>query len=102
MSTAVANSHRTSSIWAPPLHPPRLLPPPGTLLSTSTPSSTRCWRGHGGHAANTARAEAAVGRSSTAQGDHGDLVRLLLRHAVERHWPAVRHSVRHALHLVCP
>src|SRR3954470_5339808 len=86
MSTAVANSHRTSSIWAPPLHPPRLLWPRGMLSVTSTPSSTRCWRGHGGHEANTARAEAAIGRSSTAQ---GDLVRVLLRHAVARDRPTI-------------
>src|SRR3954452_9132940 len=85
MSTAVANSH--SSIWAPPLHPPRLLWPRGMLSVTSTPSLTRCWRGHGGHEANTARAEAAIGRSSPAQ--HGDLVRLLLRHAVAGDWPAI-------------
>src|SRR3954454_14178255 len=101
MSTAVANSHRTSSIWAPPLHPPRLLWPRGMLSVTSTPSLTRCWRGHGGHEANTARAEAAIGRSSPAQGDHGDLVRLLLRPAVARDRPAVRHSVRHPVHAVC-
>src|SRR4051794_15747558 len=56
--------------------------------------------GHGGrwHPANTARAEAAIDWSGAAQGDHGDLVCLLLRHAVARHWPALRHSVRHALH----
>src|SRR3954464_9618552 len=48
-------------------------------------------RGHGGrwHPVNTARAEAAVDRSGAAQGDHGDLVRDVLRHAVARHWPAV-------------
>src|SRR3954466_12990820 len=101
MSTAVANSHRTSSIWAPPLHPPRLLWPRGMLSVTSTPSSTRCWRGHGGHEANTARAEAAIGRSSPAQGDPGDRGWLLLRPAVARDRPAVRHSVRHAVHAVC-
>src|SRR4051794_39933004 len=34
--------------------------------------------------------------------DHGDLVCLFLRHAVAGDWPAVRHSVRHALHPVRP
>src|SRR3954468_4332249 len=48
------------------------------------------------------RAEAAVDWSGAAQGDHGDLVHLLLRHAVARDWPAVRHSVRHAVHAVRP
>jgi hypothetical protein len=94
------NSH--SRIWAPPSTPPRLLWPRGMRSVTSTPSLTRCWRGHGGHEANTARAEAAIGRSSPAQGDPGDLVRLLLRHAVAGDWPAVRHSVRHTVHAVCP
>src|SRR3712207_6701065 len=45
----------------------------------SMPSSTRCYgtRGPGGrwHATDPLRAEAAVGRSGLAQGDHGDLVR---------------------------
>src|SRR3954471_1138069 len=47
--------------------------------------------GHGGrwHPADPLRAEAAVDRSGAAQGDHGDLVRDVLRHAVARHWPAV-------------
>src|SRR3954447_19385042 len=80
---------RNSRIWAPPSTPPRLLWPRGMLSVTSTPSSTRCWRGHGGQEANTARAEAAIGRSSTAQGDHGDLVRVLLRHAVARDRPTI-------------
>src|SRR3954469_9717352 len=44
---------------------------------------------YGGHEANTARAEAAVDRSSPAQGDHGDLVCVLLRHAVARDRPAI-------------
>src|SRR3954470_15366388 len=74
------------------------------LSVTSMPSSTRCWRGHGGrwHPANTARAETAIGRSGAAQGDHGDLVRVLLRHAVAGDWSTVRHSVRHAVHAVRP
>jgi hypothetical protein len=57
---------------------------------------------YGGHEANTARAEAAVDRSGAAQGNHGDLVCLFLRHAVAGDWPAVRHPVRHALHAVRP
>src|SRR3954468_2360847 len=48
------------------------------------------------------RAEAAVDRSGAAQGDHGDLVRGVLRHAMARHWPALRHSIRHAVHAVRP
>src|SRR3954466_11115437 len=48
------------------------------------------WR----HPADPLRAEGAADRSGAAQGDHGALVRLLLRPAVARHWPAVRHSVR--------
>src|SRR4051794_5891658 len=102
MSAAIATAigpaaygHRLSD-------PPRLLRPRGMLSVTSRPSSTRCWRGHGGHEANTARAEAAIGRSSTAQGDHGDLVRRVLRHAMAGDRPAVRHSVRHAVHAVRP
>ena len=31
MSAAIANSHRTSRIWAPPSNPPRLLRPRGML-----------------------------------------------------------------------
>src|SRR3954468_22486135 len=38
----------------------------------------------------------------TGQGDPGDLVRRFLRHAVARHWPAVRHPIRHAVHAVRP
>src|SRR3954447_10892881 len=57
---------------------------------------------YGGHEANTARPQAAADRSGAAQGDHGDLVCLLLRHAVAGDWPAVRHSVRHAVHPVRP
>src|SRR5688500_19857190 len=34
--------------------------------------------------------------------DPGDLVCLLLRHAVARHRPALRHSVQHAVHPVRP
>src|SRR3954467_10667142 len=47
--------------------------------------------GHGGrwHPADPLRAEAAIGRSSSAQGDPGDLVRDVLRHAMARHWPAL-------------
>src|SRR3954464_13259806 len=60
--------------------------------------------GHGGrwHPADPLRAEAAVDRSGAAQGDHGDLVRGVLRHAMARHWPALRHSLRHAVHVVRP
>jgi hypothetical protein len=99
MGYVIANSHRIRSIWAPPSTPPRLLRRRGTLSVTS--SSTRCWRGHGGrwHPANTARAEAGVDGSGAAQ---GDLVRVLLRHAVAGDWPAVRHPVRHAVHAVRP
>ena len=48
------------------------------------------------------RREAAADRSGAAQGDHGDLVRSVLRHAVAGDRPALRHSVRHALHSVRP
>ena len=80
MSAAIANSHRIRSLWAPPSTPPRRLWPHGTLSVTSTPSSTQCWRGHGGgwHPADPLRAEVAVDRSGAAQGDHGDLVRCLI------------------------
>src|SRR4051812_39698584 len=44
MSAAIANSHRTSRLWAPPSTPPRLLRPRGMLSMTSKPLSTRCWR----------------------------------------------------------
>ena len=40
--------------------------------------------------------------SGAAQGDPGDLVRGVLRPAVAGDWPAVRHSVRHAVHPVRP
>jgi hypothetical protein len=98
----INNSHRIHSIWAPPSTPPRLLWLHGMRSVTSMPSSTRCWRGHGGgwHPADPLRA--AVDWSGAAQGDHGDLVRLLLRHAVARDWLALRHSVRHAVHAVRP
>jgi hypothetical protein len=102
MSAAIANSHRIRSLWAPPSPPPRRLRPRGMHSPMSMPSSTRCWRGHGGHAAESHRAEAAVDRSGTAQGDPGDLVRSVLRPAVARHRPALRHPVRHALHPVRP
>jgi hypothetical protein len=97
------NSHRIRSLWAPPSNPPRLLWPRGMLSVTWTPSSTRCWRGHGSgrHPADALGAEAGADRGGAAQGDHGDLVRVLLRHAVAGDWPAVRHSVRHAVHAVC-
>src|SRR4051794_24869126 len=47
---------------------------------------------YGGHEANTARAQAAIDRSGAAQGDHGDLVSVILRHAVARHRAAVRQA----------
>src|SRR3954462_1495326 len=74
------------------------------LSVTSRPSSRRCWGAHGGRRppADPLRAEAAVDRSGAAQGDHGDLVRGVLRHAMARHWPALRHSIRHAVHAVRP
>jgi hypothetical protein len=106
MSAAIANSHWISSIWAPPSNPPRLLRPRGMHSPMLRPSSTRCcrnsrpWRRMA--PGEPAPGQAAVDRSGAAQGDHGDLVRLLLRHAMARHWPAVRHSVRHALHPVRP
>jgi hypothetical protein len=79
----IANSHRTSRIWAPPSTPPRPLWLHGMLSVTSMPLSMRCWRGHGGrrHPVDPLRAEAAVDRSGAAQGDPGDLVRRVLRHA---------------------
>jgi hypothetical protein len=52
--------------------------------------------------AGTRRTQAAVDRSGAAQGDHGDLVRRFLRHAVAGDWPALRHSVRHPVHAVRP
>src|SRR3954454_12805788 len=60
--------------------------------------------GHGSrwHPVNPLRTEAAVDRSGAAQGDHGDLVCRVLRHAVACHRTALRHSVRHALHAVRP
>src|SRR4051794_18535453 len=99
MSAAIANSHRTSRIWAPPSPPPRPLRPRGMRSVTWMPSSTRCWRGHGGrwHPADPHRAEAAVDRSGAAQGNHGDLVRGVLRHAVARHWPAIPFSTLYTL-----
>src|SRR3954469_13603398 len=104
MGYVIANSHRTGRIWAPPSPPPRRLWFHGMLSVTSMPSSTRCWRNWRPwrRMAPPLRAEAAVDWSGAAQGDHGDLVRLLLRHAVARDWPAVRHSVRHAVHAVRP
>src|SRR4051794_30553950 len=74
------------------------------LSMTLMPLSTRCWRGHGGrrHATTAVRAEATLDWSGAAQGDHGDLVRGILRHAVASDWPAVRHPVRHAVHAVRP
>jgi hypothetical protein len=61
-------------------------------------------RGHSGrrHPADPLRAQAGADRSGAAQGDHGDLVRSVLRHAVAGDWPALRHSVQHALHPVRP
>src|SRR3954447_5557046 len=44
--------------------------------------------------------KAASGRSGVAQGRHGDLVRLLLRHAVAGDWTAVRYPLWHALSAV--
>src|SRR4051794_3164315 len=104
MSAAIVNSHRIRSIWAPPSTPPGPLRPHGTLSVTSTPSSTRCWRNWRPwrQMAPPLRAETAIGRSGAAQGDHGDLVRVLLRHAVAGDWSTVRHSVRHAVHAVRP
>src|SRR5215218_4326308 len=104
MGYVIANSHRTSRIWAPPSPPPRPLRPRGMRSVTWMPSSTRCWRGHGGrwHPADPLRAEAAIDRSGAAQGDHGDLVRGVLWHAMARHWPALRHSIRHPVHAVRP
>src|SRR3954468_19903142 len=98
------NSHRTSNIWAPPSEPPRPLRPRGMFSVRSKPSLTRCWRGHGGewHPADPHRAEAAIGRSGAAQGDYGDLVRGVLRHAVACHRSALRHPVQHAVHALCP
>src|SRR3954464_8948641 len=98
------NSHRTSNIWAPPSEPPRPLRPRGMFSVRSKPSLTRCWRGHGGrwHPADPHRAEAAIGRSGAAQGDYGDLVRGVLRHAVACHRSALRHRVQHAVHALCP
>src|SRR3954463_12390331 len=61
-----------------------------------------CGHGGGWHPVDPFRAEAAVDRSGAAQGDHGDLVCLLLRHAVAYHRPAVRHPVRHPVLTVCP
>ncbi len=95
------NSHRTSIIWAPPSTPPRRLRPRGMRSVTWTPSSTRCWRNWQPWR-QMAPGGPAVDRSGAPQGDHGDLVRLFLRHAMARHWPAVRHSVRHAVHAVRP
>jgi hypothetical protein len=94
------NNHRTRRIWAPLSDPPRRLRPRGMRSPMSMPLSTRCWRGHGGHPAAPLRA--AVDRSGVAQGDPGDLVRGILRHAVAGDRPAVRHSVRHAVHAVRP
>src|SRR3954466_3328236 len=54
------------------------------------------------HATTAVRAEATVDRSGAAQGDHGHLVRRVLRHAVAGDWPALRHSIRHAVHAVRP
>ena len=106
MSAAIANSHRTSRIWAPPSTPPRRLRPRGMRSPMSMPSSTRCWRNSRPWRqmapGRPFRAQAAVDRSGAAQGDHGDLVRRVLRHAVARHRPALRHPVRHALHPVRP
>src|SRR3954471_22233860 len=104
MSAAIVNSHRIRSLWAPPSPPPRPLRPRGMLLPTSMPSSTRCWRNWRPwrQMAPPLRAEATVDRSGAAQGDHGDLVRDVLRHAMARHWPALRHPVRHPVHAVRP
>ena len=41
------------------------------------------------HATTAVRAEATVDRSGAAQGDHGDLVRVVLRHAVAGNRAAV-------------
>src|SRR3954471_14304769 len=100
MSAAIVNIHRIRRIWAPPSPPPRPLRPHGTLSVTSTPSSTRCWRNWRPWRRMAPPLRAAVDRSGAAQ--HGDLVRDVLRHAVARDWPALRHSVRHALHPVRP
>src|SRR4051812_46294105 len=100
MSAAIVNSHRIGRIWAPPSPPPRPLRPHGTLSVTSTPSSTRCWRNWRPWRRMAPPLRAAVDRSGAAQ--HGDLVRGVLRHAVARDWPALRHSVRHALLPVRP
>src|SRR3954452_6002170 len=40
--------------------------------------------------------------TGAAQGHPGDLVRGVLRPAVARHWPALRHSIRHPVHAVRP
>jgi hypothetical protein len=45
--------------------------------------------------------KAAADRSSAAQGGEGDLVRLLLWHAVAGHRIVVRHPLQHALWTVC-
>src|SRR3954470_18587909 len=54
------------------------------------------------HPVDPLRAEAAADRSGVAQGDPGDLVRVLLRPAVAGDWPTLRHSVRYAVHPVRP
>src|SRR6201999_1529241 len=46
-------------------------------------------------------AQAAVGRSGAAQGGDGNLVCLLLRHAVAGHRTALRYPLQHALRTVC-
>ena len=71
----------------------------------STPSWMRFWRNSRPWADGTSRHDpgrSRPDRSGTAQGDHGDLVSVLLRHAVARHRSAVRHPVRHAVHPVRP
>src|SRR3954463_702614 len=78
-----------AALWAPPSPPPRLPRPRGMRSPMSMPSSTRCWRGHGGrrYSVDPFRAEAAADRSGAAQ--HGDLVCLLLRPAVAGDWTAI-------------
>ena len=47
------------------------------------------------------RAETGADRGSVTQGDHGDLVRVLLLHAVACHRATLRHPVQHVVLAVC-
>jgi hypothetical protein len=53
------------------------------------------WKGR--HPAAALGAQAATGRSGTAQGDDGDLVCLLLWHSVAGHRTALRYPLQHAV-----